>query len=153
MCAGVRDAVALGWRLNGIPEGRFGADVLDSYTSERLEHAKHHIDFSQELGKIICISDPERQPPRRGDEGRPRGAEQRAGADRRLPPGDGVWVRRRPRRRASSRCRAWSRRTASATASDQAVGQGWMVIGLGADPAEALTPASGMRSGFSKAGP
>lgn len=57
MCAGVRDAAAMAWRLNGILEGTFGLDVLASYTSERIEHAKHYIDFSQELGKIICIAD------------------------------------------------------------------------------------------------
>lgn len=28
MCAGVRDAVAMAWRLNGILEGRFGLEVL-----------------------------------------------------------------------------------------------------------------------------
>ena len=57
MCAGVRDAVAMAWRLNGILEGKFGTDILASYTSERIEHAKHYIGFSQELGQIICIAD------------------------------------------------------------------------------------------------
>ena len=57
MCAGVRDAVAMAWRLNGILEGKFGTEILDSYTSERIEHAKHYINFSQELGQIICIAD------------------------------------------------------------------------------------------------
>lgn len=57
MCAGLRDAVAMAWRLNGILEGRHSVDVLDSYTSERLAHARHYIDFSQELGQIICIDD------------------------------------------------------------------------------------------------
>ena len=49
MCAGFRDAVALSWRLNGILEGKFDDEVLDSYSSERIHHAKHYIDFSQEL--------------------------------------------------------------------------------------------------------
>jgi 2-polyprenyl-6-methoxyphenol hydroxylase-like FAD-dependent oxidoreductase len=57
MCAGVRDAVAMAWRLNGILEGKFGLGLLDSYTSERIEHAQHYINFSQELGQIICIAD------------------------------------------------------------------------------------------------
>jgi 3-(3-hydroxy-phenyl)propionate hydroxylase len=34
-CAGVRDALALGWRLNGILEGKLGDQVLDSCTTER----------------------------------------------------------------------------------------------------------------------
>ncbi|MDB4213864.1 bifunctional 3-(3-hydroxy-phenyl)propionate/3-hydroxycinnamic acid hydroxylase [Octadecabacter sp.] len=60
MCAGLRDAVALGWRLTGILDGRFSAKVLDSYESERIAHAKHYIQFSQDLGDIICIADPDK---------------------------------------------------------------------------------------------
>ena len=59
MCAGLRDAVALGWRLNGILQGHLSDAALDSYESERKPHAKHYIDFSQQLGDIICITDPE----------------------------------------------------------------------------------------------
>ena len=70
-----------------------------------------------ELGKIICISDPEGSRPRRGDEGRPRGAEQRAGADRRLPPRRRRLVRRDRGGGRALGAGAWSRRTASATAS------------------------------------
>jgi len=58
MCAGLRDAVALGWRLNGILQGHLYDTVLDSYESERKPHARHYIDFSQQLGDIICITDP-----------------------------------------------------------------------------------------------
>ena len=57
MCAGFLDAVALSWRLNGILEGKYKDAVLDSYVSERIHHAMHYIDFSQELGNIICITD------------------------------------------------------------------------------------------------
>ena len=59
MCAGLRDAVALGWRLNGILDGALPETVLQSYETERAAHAKHYIAFSQELGEIICIADPE----------------------------------------------------------------------------------------------
>lgn len=58
MCAGLRDAVALGWRLSGLLDGTFGSKVLQSYETERLAHARHYIEFSKELGDIICISDP-----------------------------------------------------------------------------------------------
>jgi 3-(3-hydroxy-phenyl)propionate hydroxylase len=57
MCAGLRDAVALGWRLNTILEGTLGQDILQSYESERISHAKHYIQFSRDLGDIICIVD------------------------------------------------------------------------------------------------
>lgn len=59
MCAGMRDAVAAAWRLDAILSGVMGEEVLDSYTSERREHAKHYIEFSMALGSIICITDPE----------------------------------------------------------------------------------------------
>jgi len=58
MCAGLRDAVALGWRLNAILDGTLSQDVLGSFESERIAHAKHYIQFSQDLGEIICIADP-----------------------------------------------------------------------------------------------
>ncbi len=58
MCAGLRDAVALSWRLAAILDGTLGMEVLESYESERIEHAKHYIQFSRDLGDIICIADP-----------------------------------------------------------------------------------------------
>ena len=60
MCAGLRDAMSLGWRLNAILEQTMSDKILDSYESERMHHARHYIDFSQQLGEIICIADPEK---------------------------------------------------------------------------------------------
>ncbi len=59
MCAGVRDTVNLAWKLDLVLSGRAEERLLDTYTSERLPHAQSTIHFSVELGKIICISDPE----------------------------------------------------------------------------------------------
>lgn len=58
MCAGLRDAVALGWRLDLILRGLADDALLDSYGTERREHVKHYVEFSMELGKVICITDP-----------------------------------------------------------------------------------------------
>ena len=58
MCAGLRDAVALGWRLDLILRGAADDELLDSYGTERREHVKHYVEFSMELGKVICITDP-----------------------------------------------------------------------------------------------
>jgi len=141
MCAGLRDAVALGWRLNAILEDRLGADVLDSYTTERLAHARHYIEFSQELGKIICISDEA--------EAAARDARMKAELSRRgnapVPTdvcqlGHGVWCA------ASAHAGELSVQGVVETTGagcrrdrfDQAVGHGWLVIGLDADPAAAL---------------
>ncbi|MGW5152939.1 bifunctional 3-(3-hydroxy-phenyl)propionate/3-hydroxycinnamic acid hydroxylase MhpA [Rhodococcus koreensis] len=57
MCAGLRDSVALAWRLDLVLSGRSGDAVLDSYGTERKGHVQHYIDFSMRLGKIICIAD------------------------------------------------------------------------------------------------
>lgn len=57
MCAGLRDA-AIAWRLDLVLDGLAEDGILDSYGTERLDHVKHYIDFSMQLGKIICITDP-----------------------------------------------------------------------------------------------
>jgi 3-(3-hydroxy-phenyl)propionate hydroxylase len=141
MCAGLRDALALGWRLNFILENRLGPQVLDSYTSERLEHARHYIDFSQELGKIICISD-EAQAAERDA----RMKADLAARDHKPVPtdvcqlGQGAWC--------SDSMHAGELSVQGVVEAggkrdrfDQVVGSGWIVLGLDADPAEALSEA------------
>jgi catechol 2,3-dioxygenase-like lactoylglutathione lyase family enzyme len=51
--------VNLAWKLDLVLSGRAEERLLDTYTSERLPHVQSTIHFSVELGKIICISDPE----------------------------------------------------------------------------------------------
>ncbi|KAF1049551.1 bifunctional 3-(3-hydroxy-phenyl)propionate/3-hydroxycinnamic acid hydroxylase MhpA [Xylophilus sp.] len=139
MCAGLRDALALGWRLNGILAGRLGQEVLGSYTTERLAHARHYIDFSQELGKIICIAD-EREAAERDARMK---ADLAARGHRPVPTdvcqlGPGIWSADAPHAgelSAQGIVEANGRRDRF----DQAVGYGWIVLALDADPAEALT--------------
>lgn len=138
MCAGLRDAFALGWRLNAMLEGKIGTDALDSYSSERLEHAKHYINFSQDLGKIICISDPEAA----AERDRVMKADLAARNFTPVPTdicqlGPGAWC--------ADAAHAGELSVQGVVAAngtrdrfDQAVGFGWMVLGLEADPAAAL---------------
>lgn len=139
MCAGIRDAVALGWRLNAILEGKLDDAVLESYESERIHHARHYIDFSQQLGKIICITDKEEAAER------DRSMKAELAARNHEPiTGDLVHLG----------AGAWCEDTTAAgelstqgfvevdgkrDRFDQAVGQGWMVVGLDVDPADALS--------------
>ncbi|WP_411958850.1 bifunctional 3-(3-hydroxy-phenyl)propionate/3-hydroxycinnamic acid hydroxylase [Pseudomonas sp. s4] len=58
MCSGLRDSMALAWRLDAVLRGRLGDQVLDSYGPERSEHVQQLIGFAIELGKVICITDP-----------------------------------------------------------------------------------------------
>ena len=140
MCAGLRDAFALGWRLNAILDGKVGADVLHSYTSERKEHAKHYINFSQELGSIICISDPEAA----AERDRMMKADLAARNFTPVPTdicqlGPGAWCADTPHAGELS-VQGVVEANGKRDRFDQAVGFGWMVLGLNADPATALTP-------------
>lgn len=58
ICAGLRDAAALAWRLDLVLQGACDPTLLDSYQAERAPHVRQLIDFAIELGKVICISDP-----------------------------------------------------------------------------------------------
>jgi 2-polyprenyl-6-methoxyphenol hydroxylase-like FAD-dependent oxidoreductase len=57
MCAGVRDAANVAWKLDLVLRGLASDALLDTYQAERLRSAKQVIDFSMELGKVICVAD------------------------------------------------------------------------------------------------
>jgi 2-polyprenyl-6-methoxyphenol hydroxylase-like FAD-dependent oxidoreductase len=57
MCAGIRDAANLAWKLDLAVDGRATEALLDSYGVERLPSARQAIEFSMELGKVICVPD------------------------------------------------------------------------------------------------
>lgn len=56
--SGMRDATNLGWKLASILSGQASDDLLDSYTSERTEHAKSMIDLSMTFGSVIKLTNP-----------------------------------------------------------------------------------------------
>ena len=58
MCSGVRDAANLAWKIDLVLAGRADDALLDSYQSERMISTRAAIEFSIELGKIICVPDP-----------------------------------------------------------------------------------------------
>jgi 2-polyprenyl-6-methoxyphenol hydroxylase-like FAD-dependent oxidoreductase len=58
MCAGVRDAANLAWKLDLVLAGLAAETILDSYASERVPQVRQVIEFSIELGKVICVPDP-----------------------------------------------------------------------------------------------
>ncbi|GGU94410.1 3-(3-hydroxyphenyl)propionate hydroxylase [Streptomyces albospinus] len=59
MCSGMRDAANLAWKLDLVLRGTASSSLLDTYTSERCAHVQHAIGTSIELGKVICVTDPE----------------------------------------------------------------------------------------------
>jgi 2-polyprenyl-6-methoxyphenol hydroxylase-like FAD-dependent oxidoreductase len=59
MCSGIRDAANLSWKLDLVLRGLARDDLLDTYGPERSAHVQHAIGMSVELGKVICVTDPE----------------------------------------------------------------------------------------------
>jgi flavoprotein hydroxylase len=58
LCAGIRDAANLAWKLDLVLTGAAADTLLDTYDEERVPSARQAIEFSIELGKIICVPDP-----------------------------------------------------------------------------------------------
>lgn len=59
LCAGLRDARALSWRLSLVQRGLADRSVLDTYDSERSEHVRVIIDEAVDIGRVICETDPQ----------------------------------------------------------------------------------------------
>jgi hypothetical protein len=57
MCAGVRDAANLAWKLDLVLGGLAPDALLDTYESERVPQVRRVVEFSIELGKVICVPD------------------------------------------------------------------------------------------------
>jgi 2-polyprenyl-6-methoxyphenol hydroxylase-like FAD-dependent oxidoreductase len=58
LCAGMRDGLALSWRLAAIMRGDGPEALLDSYGPERREHVVEIIRQAVEVGRLICMIDP-----------------------------------------------------------------------------------------------
>lgn len=58
MCAGLRDAENLAWKLAGVLQGRFAPSLLDSYHSERYAHVRGVIKQAVQIGEIIQTRNP-----------------------------------------------------------------------------------------------
>ena len=59
MCAGIRDAANLGWKLADVVAGRADDGLLDTYESERSPHVREFIETAVRLGSVIQTTDPE----------------------------------------------------------------------------------------------
>lgn len=139
MCAGIRDAIALGWRLDLVLRGLAGDELLDSYGTERREHVKHYVEFSMQLGQVICITDPAKAAER--DERMLAEMEDYDGTPVDtdigvLGPGLGVETDALVGTLAHQGVVEHDGRRGRF---DDVVGRGWILIGLDQDPWEALT--------------
>jgi 3-(3-hydroxy-phenyl)propionate hydroxylase len=67
MCAGIRDASNLAWKLAAVVRDDAPDSLLDTYESERSPHVREFIETAVRLGAVIQTTDPEVA--RRRDEG------------------------------------------------------------------------------------
>lgn len=58
MCAGVRDAANLCWKLNSVLTGSLPESVLDSYQAERMPHVREVTNRAVKVGKVIVDRNP-----------------------------------------------------------------------------------------------
>jgi flavoprotein hydroxylase len=59
MCSGIRDVVSLSWRLDLLLRGLTADHLLDGYTEERRTQVRASILSSVQLGRMICVTDPQ----------------------------------------------------------------------------------------------
>lgn len=57
LCAGVRDAANLAWKLDMVLSATAAEDLLATYESERHPLATEEIELSVALGEIVCMTD------------------------------------------------------------------------------------------------
>lgn len=88
MCAGLRDAANLAWKLRRVIDGSATPELLGSYAEERAPHVRSVIDTAVEMGRVVCTRDPEVARARDGQLLSGEGRLARAGAA--LPPLPGL---------------------------------------------------------------
>lgn len=59
MCAGIRDAANISWKLAEILSGGANPALLDSYQIEREPNTRAYIEHAIAMGRIVCTLDPE----------------------------------------------------------------------------------------------
>ena len=59
LCSGMRDAAALAWRLAEVVKAGAPESLLDSYGPERSAHVQEIIRQAVEIGRVICMLDPD----------------------------------------------------------------------------------------------
>ncbi len=140
LCAGLRDARALTWRLTLVQRGLADESILDSYGPERRGHVREIIEEAVSIGRVICELDPQRA------------AERDAGMRAQLADPDAVTVEpphprlgepsiTLPSGGVEGRLAVQGMVEVAGRSGlfDDVVGGAWQLIGLGVDPAERVT--------------
>src|SRR5947199_1713649 len=139
MCSGIRDAANLAWKLDLVLAGKAAESLLDTYASERIPQVRQAIEFSIELGKVICVADPEQASARDAAMIAAAGA---AGVTPPLPTpalGPGLLLDGDPLA-GHLFLQGEVRRGNAAGRFDDVVGRGFALLGRSADPGSILPP-------------
>jgi 2-polyprenyl-6-methoxyphenol hydroxylase-like FAD-dependent oxidoreductase len=136
LCSGLRDAASLAWRLHLVLAGQAPEALLDSYGTERGTQVQAEIDFSVELGKIICVLDPA-EAAARDENFLPLAAAGPMPLPDRPPLGLGI-LRPGDPHAGKLALQAQVGRDGSRQRLDEVTGGGWALLGQSADPAAAL---------------
>jgi hypothetical protein len=59
MCSGLRDAANLAWKPDLVLAGTSPDELLDAYGTERAPNMEAVIELAIEMGKMICVCDPD----------------------------------------------------------------------------------------------
>ena len=133
LCSGLRDAASLAWKLDLVLAGHAPEALLDSYGTERERQVRAAIDFSVELGKIICVLDPAAAQARDRDFA-PFADAGPAPIPDQPPPGPGIWLPGDPQA-GQLALQAPVGRDGAHVRLDDATGGGWALLGQRCDPA------------------
>lgn len=57
LCAGIRDAANLAWKLNAVIRNQLGEQLLDTYQAERHPHVAEYIKQAVQMGELIQARD------------------------------------------------------------------------------------------------
>jgi 2-polyprenyl-6-methoxyphenol hydroxylase-like FAD-dependent oxidoreductase len=136
LCSGLRDAANLAWRLDLVLAGQAPDALLDSYGAERGSQVRAEIDFSVELGKIICVLDPAEAAARDRDFA-PLAAAGPAPVPDRPPLSAGLLL---PGDSRAGQLAWQAPAGAGGERLDDATGGGWVLLGHRTDPAADLPP-------------
>ena len=139
MCAGLRDAANLAWKLDLVLREKASEALLDSYMTERAPHVSAMIQLSVALGRVICVADPAEAAAR--DARMTAEARERNGpAEAPLPPlGPGCFTAGAPGA-GELFVQAEVRRGGITGRFDDVVGRGFVLASPVGDPAAALAP-------------
>ncbi len=137
LCSGLRDAAGLAWRLDLVLSGRAPDALLDGYGAERGAQVRAEIDFSVELGKIICVLDPDAAAMRDRDFA-PLAEAGLAPLPDRPPLVSGLLLPGDPQA-GQLALQAPVGPAAASRRLDDVTGGGWVLLGYGSDPADGLT--------------